>query len=54
MKNDRYAAIKPLKNKFIKVDKLLESFLHVELREHTLQNIFENKIDEVKTKNIDN
>ena len=33
-KNNRYAAIKPLKNKFIKVDKLLESFSHIELREH--------------------
>ena len=54
LKNDRYAAIKPLKNKFIKLDKLLESFSHIELREHILQSILKNKIDEVKIKNIDN
>ena len=39
LKDDRYAAIKPLKNKFIKLNKTLESFSHTELREHTLQNI---------------
>ena len=53
MKNDRYAAIKPLKNKFIKLDKLLASFLHIELREHMLQNILKNKTDEDEIKNID-
>ena len=53
-KNNRYAAIKPLKNKFIKVDKLLESFSHIELREHILQSVLKNKIDEIKIKNIDN
>ena len=54
LKNDRYAAIKLLKNKFIKLDKLLASFLHIELREHMLQNILKNKLDEVEIKNIDN
>ena len=54
LKNDRYAAIKPLKNKFIKVDKLLESFSHIELREHILQSILKTKKDEPKIKNIDN
>ena len=54
MKNDRYAAIKPLKNKFIKLDKLLASFSHIELKEHMLQNILKNKIDEVEIKNTDN
>ena len=53
MKNDRYAAIKSLKTKFIKLDKLLASFLHIELREHMLQNIFKNKTDEVEITNID-
>ena len=38
----RYTAVKPLKNKFIKVDKLLESFSHLELREHIIQNILKN------------
>ena len=51
---DRYSAIKQLKNKFIKLNKLLESFLHIELREHILQNILKNEIHEVQIKNIDN
>ena len=38
----RYTAVKPLKNKFIKVDKVLESFSHLELREHIIQNILKN------------
>ena len=32
--NSRYAAVKPLENKFIKLGKLLESISHLELREH--------------------
>ena len=51
---DRYSAIKQLKNKFIKLNKLLESFLHIELREHILQNILKNEIHEVEIKNFDN
>ena len=51
---DRYSAIKQSKNKFIKLNKLLESFLHIELREHILQNILKNEIHEVEIKNIDN
>ena len=43
LNNYRYAAIKPLKNKFIKLDKLLESFSHTELREYILQNILKHK-----------
>ena len=54
LKNNRYAAIKPLKNKFIKLDNLLASFSHIELRKHMLQNILKNKIDEVEITNIDN
>ena len=54
LKNNRYAAIKPLKNKFIKLNKLLASFLHIELREHTLQNILKNKTGEIEIANIDN
>ena len=54
LKNDRFAAIKPLKIKFIKLHKLLESFSHIELREHILQSILKNEIDEIKIKNIDN
>ena len=54
LKNNRYAALKPLKNKFIKLDRLLASFSHIELRKHMLQNILKSKIDEVEIKNIDN
>ena len=54
LKNNRCAAIKPLKNKFIKLNKLLASFLHIELREHTLQNILKNKTGEIEIANIDN
>ena len=42
--SNRYAAVKPLKNKFIKLDKLLESFSHLELRGRIIQNILKNKI----------
>ena len=45
LKDNRYAAIKPLKNKFIKLNNLLESFSHIELREHILQNILKNEIE---------
>ena len=48
--NDGYAAIKPLKDKFIKLNKLLKSFSHLELREHILQNILKNKIDGIELK----
>ena len=48
--NDGYAAIKPLKDKFIKLNKLFKSFSHLELREHILQNILKNKIDGIELK----
>ena len=48
--NDGYAVIKPLKDKFIKLNKLLKSFSHLELREHILQNILKNKIDGIELK----
>ena len=47
--NHGYAVIKPLKNKFVKLNTILESFSHIELREHILQNII-NKIDGIKIK----
>ena len=43
--NSKYVAVKPLKNKFIKLDILLQSFSHLELREHIIRNILKNKID---------
>ena len=38
--NYRYAAIKRFKNKFVKLDELLDSFPHLDLREYILQKIF--------------
>ena len=35
----RYAVIKPLKNKFVKLQEILDYFSHTELREYILQNI---------------
>ena len=37
--NYRYAAMKPFKNKFVKLDELLDSFPHLDLREYILQKI---------------
>ena len=55
LENNRYAALKSLKNKFIKLDKMLKSFSHKELRERILQYIFKNKINDVDIINdIDN
>ena len=42
--------MKPFKNKFVKLDELLESFSHLELREFILQKIRKNKTDEIKLK----
>ena len=39
MKNNRYAAIKPLKNKFKQIEKMLKSFSHKEIKEHILNHI---------------
>ena len=46
--NYRYAAVKPLKNKLIKLNELLKYFSHLKLREHIIQNILKNKIDGIK------
>ena len=55
LRNNRYAALKPLKNKFIKLDKVLAFFSHKELRERMLQYILKNKINDVDIINdIDN
>ena len=47
--NHKYAAIKPLRNKFVNLNKILESFSHIKLREYILQNIL-NKIEGTKFK----
>ena len=33
LKNNRYAALKPFKNKFMRLEKMLKSFSHKELKE---------------------
>ena len=38
--NYRYAAMKPFKNEFVKLDELLDSFPHLDLREYILEKIF--------------
>ena len=48
--NYRYTAIKPLKNKSIKLNEILKSFTHLELREHLKQYIFKNKIGGINFK----
>ena len=47
--NHKYAAIKPLRNKFVNLNKILESFSHIKLREYILPNIL-NKIEETEFK----
>ena len=37
--NDRYAALKPLKNKFVKLDEILGSFSQKELKEYLINGI---------------
>ena len=48
--NYRYAAIKRFKNKFVKLDELLDSFPHLDLREYILQKILKNKMEGIELK----
>ena len=48
--NNRDAAIKPFKNKFVKLDELLKSFSHLVLKEYMSQRSFKNKIDGIELK----
>ena len=36
LKNNRYAAMKPLKNTFTQLNQILKSFAHMELKEYVL------------------
>ena len=49
LKNNRYSAFNLLKNKFIKLDRILTSFSHIESR--VLQSILKNKIDDIESIN---
>ena len=42
LKNNRYAALKPLKNKFMQLEKMLRSFSRKELKDYILNHIHTN------------
>ena len=42
LRNNRYAALKPPKNKFMRLDKMLKSFWYKELKEYILSHINSN------------
>ena len=42
LKNNRYAALKPPKNKLMRLEKMLKSFSHKELKEYILNHIHTN------------
>ena len=45
-KNNRYAALKPFKNKFMRLEKMLKPFSHKELKEHILNYIYTNNAND--------
>ena len=47
LKNNRYASIKPLKNKFMRLEKMLKSFSHKELKEYILNCIISNDLNDI-------
>ena len=42
LKNNRYTTLKPLRNKFMRLEKILKSFSHKELKEYILNRIHTN------------
>ena len=46
LKNNRYAALKPFKNKFMRLEKMLKSFSHKELKEYILNYIYTNNAND--------
>ena len=47
LKDNRYAAIKQIKNKYIKLKEILQSFSHEEITNIIMQKIIHNKCDDV-------
>ena len=45
LKNNRYAALKPIKNKYIKLKEILESFSHKEISDFIKKKIITDGID---------
>ena len=54
MKNNRYASIKPLKNKSMRLEKMLKSFSHKELKEYILNHIISNDLNDINNTNDSN
>ena len=46
LKNNRYAALKPFQNKFMRLEKMLKSFSHKELKEYILNYIYTNNAND--------
>ena len=46
MENNRYAAMKPFKNKFMRLEKMLKSFSQKELKEYILNYIYTNNAND--------
>ena len=51
LKNNRYAALNPPKNKFMRLDKMLKSFSHKELKEYILNRIHTNPLNDLSNTN---
>ena len=47
LKNNRYAALKPFKNKFMRLEKMLKSFSHKELKEYILNYVYTNNANDL-------
>ena len=54
IKNNRYAVLKPLKNKFMRLDKILKSFSDKELKEYILNRIYTNGLNDLNDRNDTN
>ena len=54
LKNNRYAALKPLKNKFMWLDEILKSFSQTELKEYILIHINSNDTNDSNNSNNTN
>ena len=53
-KNSRYVALKPLKIKFMRLEKMLKSFSHKELKEYILNRIHTNDSNDTNNANDSN
>ena len=54
LKNNRYALLKPLKNKFMRLDKILKSLTDKELKEEILTRIYTNGLNDLNDRNDTN